>query len=1439
MIASVYQNYAQEDIGGQINEYARIKTIWSMDETNPDSVIVDRADTLWDPESGVEIVLFIQMKGMSIYDPVNAPGDPALWGQDISINNTGIYSFNLISRIVNDSIVIFSSSLREMAGPLTTPQTAQLITVPYYKSARLVSDLEAKPWDPSTGTGGVLALFATDKLDLSNRAINVSGHGFLGGDTARVTTDPVLCPNADNTFYLDTAEHLAGRKGESMVYEGYQFSRGNKYVYGGGGGGQGKNAGGAGGANFGAGGLGGRETGGDCSPFRPYGSWGGIKKPIHYGNDENRVFMGSGGGGSLPYSGLTATPGGNGGGIVIIITDTLAGDMTGDTSLIRAAGQSVTDVSYTGGGGGGAGGFIVLAIDQVEGKILLDVTGGKGGDTYDPVHRHGPGGPGGGGVIWHSGPALLPGLIDTISAGAEGEHLPEGVIVGTTPADPGGILKDLVIPLRGFFFNFISGDEDVCQDSIPSNIIGSYPKGDTGFVYTWQDSISGGSWQNIPGASGWEQSLYKDYSPDTLTETTWFRRIVTQRSDPFESDTSLLVEKTVFNRIRNNLIAPDDTICYDLIPDTMFRSAPALTGGSGVYSYRWQAWRSPAEGWINAGFLAQDGVDVNPVYKPGNLVDTTYFRRQVISHVCTHISDSLTVVVLPNITGNTITGDDHICQYNAPADTIRGTQEIGGGDVVLGKNAYTFVWEKSPNQASWDSISTDSIYFPGILEDTTYYHRIIYSGKDRTCKSISNQVSIVVDPAIQQNIIAPDTAVCAETPTNLIYPTASITGGNGIYQYTYEDSTLSAAWSIVRPAGAESTFAPPQLAQTTWYRRIVESGKCTDTSSVIEFYVDTVIVNNLITPDDTICSGTASDSIFGSVAGGGDRSSYDYLWDRSTDLVNWENGFYNARGLPPQVLEDSTWFRRRVLSGVCVDTSSLVVVNVHDLIENNDIRAESMVENTACILLPKSLFGTSELDSLGGGTGKPEDFEYLWEQYDPLTGQWNDAPADLPLSNNQYNYITDTLSSFVDSVYTYRRFVRSGKCSGTSGPITLEVKPRPLGQITASETDIDCFNGTDSIQVQVPLEFTVGTEPFTIFYSDGNGGSGMAPIPEGLNYFILGLGSRDSTWFRIRIDSIVDKYGCVSDAVFPELKEAIVYRDSVPAPFYPGDSVAVCGDTVVLRVVPGLGSLKGWGPASQDYRIEPATGSTADLILNNRSSDVLRYTLTWSQQNGWTHAQAVCPPHSVPLEVILYQRPANARIHPQDSTVFFRRYIPMWADPADAGFGTWVLDPVTWQDYTGSTDTISDSHDARATVDLGETKQLLVTRKLTWIVSNGVCTPSRAEVTIDRRDIQMYTAFSPNGDLFNEYLILDGLEFADKFTMRIFSRHGLVIKTITEKDLMVDPHTGLQNVVWDGKKEDGSEAEDGTYYYMIEVQHAGETRVYKNFLELVRTDPAL
>jgi gliding motility-associated-like protein len=117
-----------------------------------------------------------------------------------------------------------------------------------------------------------------------------------------------------------------------------------------------------------------------------------------------------------------------------------------------------------------------------------------------------------------------------------------------------------------------------------------------------------------------------------------------------------------------------------------------------------------------------------------------------------------------------------------------------------------------------------------------------------------------------------------------------------------------------------------------------------------------------------------------------------------------------------------------------------------------------------------------------------------------------------------------------------------------------------------------------------------------------------------------------------------------------------------------------------------------------------------------------------------------------------------------------------------------------------------------------------------WTVQNVKCPATSATTRIERRDIAQYTAFSPNYDGINDVFQLDGLENADEFTMNIYTRQGVIIYRIEKK-----PGGELRDDLWwDGRLENGDEATDGTYYYVLEVGYAGQTYQYKGYIELVR-----
>jgi gliding motility-associated-like protein len=511
-----------------------------------------------------------------------------------------------------------------------------------------------------------------------------------------------------------------------------------------------------------------------------------------------------------------------------------------------------------------------------------------------------------------------------------------------------------------------------------------------------------------------------------------------------------------------------------------------------------------------------------------------------------------------------------------------------------------------------------------------------------------------------------------------------------------------------------------------------------------------------------------------------------------------------------------------------VDTQAISVVNAHTQIGGNEIWADSFPAPEACVNLPKLIRGRDEENGLVGGTGRVEDFSYLWQKYNAQSGVWETAsPGDL--SNDQHNYLTDVLST-TGSMHTYRRTVESGECTDLSELVALHVKPRPAGRITDSEITSACISPGGTYDIIVPIEFTGGIGPYVLSYDDGNGQKGVYSALDTNGTFRIPRVTENATQYLVTLDTIMDGNGCWVTGI-NGVKEAWLYRDSMPALLQ--DTFRVCGERASIRITPGLGNtVSGWGPENPDYDFTIPGNSATEFVLLNWPDDLAFHTVQWTQQNG------VCPLYTLPVVVELYRKPIPASVTPTDTVVYFRQFMPMWADSVPYGQGTWDWIPGNdWMAEGGTP--VTDVHNPRAVVDLGGTQNMResVTRELTWTVGNKECPDTTIHVTIERHDLVTYSAFSPNGDAFNEFLILDGLEYADRFTMQIFSRHGVLVKTVTQDDLLPDQYTGERNIVWDGRMENGSEAEDGTYFYMIEVIHAGQTYKYKNYLELVRGNP--
>ncbi|WP_169657132.1 Ig-like domain-containing protein [Flammeovirga aprica] len=90
-------------------------------------------------------------------------------------------------------------------------------------------------------------------------------------------------------------------------------------------------------------------------------------------------------------------------------------------------------------------------------------------------------------------------------------------------------------------------------------------------------------------------------------------------------------------------------------------------------------------------------------------------------------------------------------------------------------------------------------------------------------------------------------------------------------------------------------------------------------------------------------------------------------------------------------------------------------------------------------------------------------------------------------------------------------------------------------------------------------------------------------------------------------------------------------------------------------------------------------------------------------------------------------------------------------------------------------------------------------------------------------NISVFTGFSPNNDLINDYFIVENIENYSDNQLKIFNRWGQEI--YREK--------GYANQ-WNGVNNSGDPLPDGTYFYLLQIDQNNKTNTYNGFIVLKR-----
>jgi gliding motility-associated-like protein len=666
----------------------------------------------------------------------------------------------------------------------------------------------------------------------------------------------------------------------------------------------------------------------------------------------------NGGDASQATSQEASSGGGGGGGTLLLVIDSLKNNL-----IVSSKGGNGGDNSNCyGQGGGGGGGFVWFAGKQLNfyslvlsggiagrgpcdvsstpgqsgdslNRLLLPLTGflnntikGESDVCYSTSHTiKGSRPQGGNGIytyLWKyrnygsSTWITAPGRHDTIDYTTP--LLTDSTEFQRTVTSDGmtDISKEFLVKVfPQITNNVIAPDTTICFGSPSVEIRGSVAGGGTGNIhYLWSQKTTDGTWETAPGENtGLKYAVVSD-------ETRLYRRTAT--SDFCSTHDIVTVE--VLPVISNNLVSPQQTICYNSKPLPFAGETPQ--GGDLTYKYNWQK-SNDSINWTDASINSKN------FSNPPALTQTTFYRRIVMSGLrdcCLDTSKKIKVRVVPLITNNSISAAQTICEDSRPA--LFNGSNPGGGDIT----GYRYQWESSSNKSSWDSLT----YSPDLKNyqaseqtSTRYFRRIVLSGLNDCCKDTSNSFKVTVQPKISANLIKGDTTICKDAIPQLLKGNTSFTGGDGTsYTPLWEQRPVNDNWSEASGEKGKLSYQPSVLTDTIYYKRVITSGTCTSYSNIVAINVLSPIKGNVIAGNASVCEGFPSGPLNSEDITGGEPGNYKIVWEKSKNQNNWDTIYAETNPtLLPGVLPNDLYFRRKISSGAyscCTSTSNILKVTI-------------------------------------------------------------------------------------------------------------------------------------------------------------------------------------------------------------------------------------------------------------------------------------------------------------------------------------------------------------------------------------------------------------------------------------------------------------------------------------------------------------------------------
>jgi RHS repeat-associated protein len=467
------------------------------------------------------------------------------------------------------------------------------------------------------------------------------------------------------------------------------------------------------------------------------------------------------------------------------------------------------------------------------------------------------------------------------------------------------------------------GSQDIFTGTAPSaglSGVGSLGGDCSGaYSYQWQSSTDGTNFSAISGATN------TSYTPGVLTQTTWFRRMVTCYVETAYTNTVVV---NVYPHLSGASLSPASAAINNATSPGQL-SVTGVSGGicSGGYQYQW---KSSTDG---TNFAVISGV-TGSSYTPGNLTATTYYQVVITCGSETVTSNTATITVYPPLQAGGISPPAQSLAYNGTPVTL--SVSPSGGN-----SSFSYQWQYSTDGVTYHTIvgAVNASYLPPATPGTIYYQAIVSSNGVSVA---SGTATVTINPQLTPGTIG--------GPSSIGYgSTAALTsvqgpgGGNcsGNYTYQWRQSTDGVNYQDIPGATGVTCTTASLLTGNYNFVRVVNCASETATSTSISVTVRPELFPGTLTPSSLAVGPNGDPGILtGQPASGGACSgNYQYQWQQSTDGVSFSDAGGNSGGLTydPGALTVTTYFRRRVTCGEDTRYTNTGVVTVGALPSEEDL----------------------------------------------------------------------------------------------------------------------------------------------------------------------------------------------------------------------------------------------------------------------------------------------------------------------------------------------------------------------------------------------------------------------------------------------------------------------------------------------------------------------